>query len=33
MIGDNKAENNNVVNEQETIEYNIECRYCIKPTL
>ena len=26
MIGDNKAEKNNVVNEQETIQNKIECR-------
>ena len=27
MIRENKAEKNNVVNEQETIQNNIECRY------
>ena len=27
MIGENKAEKNNVVNGQETIQNNIECRY------
>ena len=27
MIRENKAENNNVVNEQETIQNNIKCRY------
>ena len=26
MIGDNKAEKNNVVNKQETIQNKIECR-------
>ena len=29
MIRENKAEKNNVVNEQETIQNNIECRYRI----
>ena len=32
MIRENKAEKNNVVNEQETIQNNIECRYR-RPTL
>ena len=32
MTGKNKAEKNNVVNEQETIQNTIECRYR-KPTL
>ena len=27
MIRENKAEKNNVVNEQETIQNNIKCRY------
>ena len=27
MIGENKAEKNNVVNEQETIQNYIECQY------
>ena len=27
MIKENKAEKNNMVNEQETIQNNIECRY------
>ena len=31
MVRENKAEKNNVVNEQETIQNNIECRYC-RPT-
>ena len=31
MIRENKAEKNNVVNEQETIQNNIECR-CRRPT-
>ena len=32
MIRENKAEKNNVVNEQETIQNNIKCRYR-RPTL
>ena len=32
MTRENKAEKNNVVNEQETIQNNIECRYR-RPTL
>ena len=31
MIRKNKAEKSNVVNEQETIQNNIECRY-VRPT-
>ena len=31
MIRENKAEKNNVVNEEETIQNNIECRYRGQP--